>query len=600
VRPQPAPELRLLLLAPILFAFTLTTVDPDLWGMLTFGRDWAARAGLAAGGTFATGEGPVGGLAGGLAGALGLVTTDPYSYTAGDFPWIQHEWAIGPIFYLIYSVAGRVGLTLLKLAIELGILLVLLREAARQEVPGLGRWVLFIVALPAISLHLLTVRAGLFTALFVALTCAVLLRARSQPRFLYALAPLVAIWVNLHGGVIAGLSLAGLWWLATLLLDPPGNRMRWARQTLPALGLSLFALLMNPYGIRLPLLLAGAGFMPRPMITEWQSVLTSPVIFLVFVSWFGLCLIGWLASTRPRRPAEALVCIAAAAQAFLHLRHVSIAAIVCFAFSAGHISSGLARLRDLAVERWPAAARRLGRTGSDPTPPPKYLRAVAAGLAIAIILASLSNIPFWVVSPIEFPYAAVATLRAAEFSGNLLVDFNWGEFVINRMSPGVRVSFDGRFETAYPPEIAAAHWAFYLGDPAGDALLERFHTDGILLAPGWPACARLRENPAWEVAYEDAVAVIFLPAARLPTESKPAAAMPATPKPAPSLSAARVPSAPSHSLTPAEPGIITWIPEYSLWGGPTLRVPLLPARPYEPDGWRAPEERSSRGSSAIR
>ena len=37
----------------------------------------------------------------------------------------------------------------------------------------------------------------------------------------------------------------------------------------------------------------------------------------------------------------------------------------------------------------------------------------------------------------------------------------------------------------------------------------------LLLAPGWPACARLRENPAWEVAYEDAVAVIFLPAARL-------------------------------------------------------------------------------------
>ena len=40
---RPALELRLLLLAPILFSFTLTTVDPDLWGMLAFGRDWAAR-----------------------------------------------------------------------------------------------------------------------------------------------------------------------------------------------------------------------------------------------------------------------------------------------------------------------------------------------------------------------------------------------------------------------------------------------------------------------------------------------------------------------------------------------------------------------------
>ncbi len=543
MRPQPAPELRLLLLAPVLFAFTLTTVDPDLWGMLTFGRDLVARGGLV------TGDG--------LAASLGLVTTDPYSYTAGDFPWIQHEWAIGPIFYLIYSIAGRVGLTLLKLTIELGILALLLREAARQEVQWLSRWILFIVALPAISLHLLTVRAGLFTALFVTLTCVVLLRARERPYILFALAPLVAVWVNLHGGVVAGLALVGLWWLATLLTDPPASRIVWVKQTLPALALSLLALLVNPYGIRLPELLVSASTMSRPMITEWQSVLAAPVIFIIFIGWFGLCLVGWLASTRPRRPAEALLCLAAAGQAFLHLRHVSIAAIVCFAFSVGHISSGLARVREMAIQRWPSAARHLHRTGTTPHPPSRYLRAVAAGLAIAIILASLTNIPFWVRSPIEFPYEAVATLKAAEFSGNLLVDFNWGEFVINRMSPGVRVSFDGRFETAYPPDITAAHWAFYLGDPAGDLLLERFHTDGILLASGWPANDRLRESSYWEVAYEDDLAVIFLPAAPLPTTVGP-------------------------SLTPTEPEIITWIPEYSPWGAPTLRLPLLPDQPYEP------------------
>jgi len=560
VRRQPALELRLLLLAPILFGFSLTMGDPDFWGVLAIGRDWVARGGFVAGGRLAAG--------------LGLLTADPYSYTAGDYPWINHEWGISPIFYLVYSIAGRTGLTLLKIALELGILAVLLREAARQEVSWLGRWVLFIVALPAICLHLLTLRAGLFTALFVALTCAVLLCARSQPRLLYIFAPLAAVWVNLHGAVVAGFAIVGLWWLATLLLDPPSSRLLWIKQTLPALVLSLLALLVNPYGIRLPLLIASAAFMPRPMITEWQPVFTSPVMSVIFVSWFGLCLVGWLASPRDRRPAEALVCIAATAQAFLHFRHVSIAAIICFAFSAGHISAGLARLRDLVVERWPVAARGLRRTGPSPAPPSKYLRAVAAGLAIAIIIASLANIPFWIQSPIEFPFEAVATLKAAEFSGNLLVFFNWGEFVINRMSPGVLVSFDGRFETAYPPEIAAAHWAFYAGDPAGDVLLERFRTDGILLAAGWPACERLRENPDWEVAYEDEQSVIFLPTAPLPTAPMPAAPIPAAPE------STRV----SHRLTPAEPEIIAWIPEYSPWGAPTLRMPLLPDRPYEPAG----------------
>jgi hypothetical protein len=549
-------ELRLLLLAPILFSFTLTTVDPDLWGMLAFGRDFVARVEVAARGGVLSG---LGAAAGGA-----IVISDPYSYTAGDFPWIQHEWAIGPIFYLVYSIGGRIGLTLLKLALELGILAILLREAGRQKVGVVGRWVLFIVALPAISLHLLTVRAGLFTALFVALTCAVLLHARERPRTLYTLVPLTAIWINLHGGVVAGLGLTWLWWGATLLFDPPdevgmpGGRRTWARQTVPPLLLSLLALLLNPYGFRLPQLLMSAAFMTRPMITEWQSVLSSPAIAIIYFLWFGLCLAGWLTTTRPRRVADALVCLAAAGEAFLHLRHVSIAAIVCYAFTAGHIISGLVHLRDLAVGRWAGAGRHLLGSGTVAAPPSKHVRAVAAGLAFVILLAALTNVPFWIDSPIAFPYAAVETLKAAEFSGNLLVDFNWGEFVINRMSPGVLVSFDGRFETAYPPEIAAAHWAFYTGDPAGDLLLEQFHTDGILLYPAWPACERLRENADWEVAYEDDSAVIFLPAA---------------PTSAPHGLGTR-----NRELKPATPATLTWVPERSPWGTPTFRMPLLPDR----------------------
>jgi hypothetical protein len=305
------------------------------------------------------------------------------------------------------------------------------------------------------------------------------------------------------------------------------------------------------------------------MITEWQSVLSSPVIAIIWFLWFGLCLAGWLATDRPRHTAEALICIVAAGQAFMHLRHVSVAAIVCFAFSVGHIGSGLAHLRDLAAERRPWAGRHLSRAGMLATPPATYVRAVAAGLGIVILLAALTNIPFWIDSPVEFPYTAVTTLKAADFSGRLLVDFNWGEFVINRMSPGVLVSFDGRFETAYPPEIAAAHWAFYAGDPAGDRLLERFHTDGILLHPVWPACERLRENPDWEVAYEDDVAVIFLPAS--PDSAPPD-----------STTSSLHSAADPRPLVPVEPGALSWIPEHGPWGAPTFRMPLLPDRPYVP------------------
>lgn len=62
-------ELRLVLWAPLILAAILTAPDPDLFGRLVLAAD-ALRN--------------------------GLPDIDPYSFTSGDNPWINHEVRGGP------------------------------------------------------------------------------------------------------------------------------------------------------------------------------------------------------------------------------------------------------------------------------------------------------------------------------------------------------------------------------------------------------------------------------------------------------------------------------------------------------------------------
>ena len=356
----------------------------------------------------------------------------------------------------------------------------------------------------------------------------------------------VVLWTNLHGGIVTGLVLIGLWWAATLTLDPPTARLVWLRRTVVPIGLIGLAHLANPYGMGLPRFLYGAVTMPRPMINEWQSVWVKPLFLSGFLFWFGLCLFGWVFTTLRRRPVEALLCVAAAAQAGLHLRHLTLGTIVCFIFSAGHICAAGRRVWERVRPRLPAVAWL-----RDSSPPARPLRAVAAGVAVSAMALAAMNVTCWSSTVIHYPIDAIEALRAARFRGDLLTHFNWGNFVLNRMAPSVRVSFDGRFETVFPSRIAAAHWAFYKGDPAGDWLLESFLPDAILLPRGLPPVERLREMVDWENVYEIEHVVIFMPAGR------------------------------TIPLQPAPTGRDD-APETNLYGLECVQAPLMLEGPYEP------------------
>ena len=167
------------LLTVLAAVYARRSADADLWGHLRYGRLLIDNG--------------------------GRIPDDPFAYTTAGRQWTDHESLAQMLLWLSYAHGGPVGLILLKCLLGGGAVACLyscLRLSltdARLWSPllmltavGLGRWFLF--------------RPQLFTFLFLGLYLRILfghLLGRRAPLWLLPL--LMPLWVNLHGGFLAGL-----------------------------------------------------------------------------------------------------------------------------------------------------------------------------------------------------------------------------------------------------------------------------------------------------------------------------------------------------------------------------------------------------------
>jgi hypothetical protein len=113
---------------------------------------------------------------------------------------------------------------------------------------------------------------------------------------------------------------------------------------------------------------------------------------------------------------------------------------------------------------------------------------VLAVISMAAVVRTAGCIP--ITGDWSADLTAGRALADASARGKLVTWFDWGEFALWHLGPGLRVSMDGRRETIYSDRVLADHYAMYDGTPAGLAYLERLAPDYIWL-PG--AQTRVRE-----------------------------------------------------------------------------------------------------------
>lgn len=448
---------------------------------------------------------------------------DSFAYTPTVNPLVHHEWGTGALLYLV-SVStgwGLGGLTILKVAL-VGSLWGMLYRVARMR--GVHPYVFALLSLtvfPTLWVGFATIRATLFTLLFVSIQLWMHERDRRGYRWwLLGWWCMLVLWLNLHAGFVVGIGLLGLHAVERFTSQWSRSRSLAAacKSTwhLTLAGpLVLLALPINPYGWQYVPYLVKAISMPRPRIAEWLPLwhthepLFTLCMFALSLAWIGL-------AVRRQKTSNLIGLLGLSVCAFLalkHLRHGAIYSVVWIAYVPAwltHTSFG----RDV--------VRRLQSH-------PSLSLGVSQSLVAALLLWSSAygfgktTLTGDAAQSIAcYPIDAVRFLAEQKFRGNLLTPFHAGAYVSWQLSPEVKVSLDGRYEVAYAPPVFEEHWEFFEAGPEWWRLLDKYPHDAVLVnqsAKVRPLLeifrasalsnALLPTQDSWRFVYEDDAYVIL-------------------------------------------------------------------------------------------
>jgi hypothetical protein len=473
-----------LVLALTAFVSSYTVADPDLWGHVRFGLD-AWRSGS-------------------------LPATDAYSYLAAGHAWINHEWLAEVLMGAAWARLGAAGLVTLKLAVVLATVLVIWRHLRWRGLSPLAAAIVVVAGWWLMLPWLTAFRPQVFTYLGCACVLALVSRAQEgRYGLLWWAVPLLALWANLHGGFLAGLGLLAVWALSYTAVTAadygwrsPTTRTVAIRTLLP-LAAAALATVATPYGTSLWTFLRTA-LEPRLEIAEWNPVSVMSIEGVAHAVLLLPAVAGWLLSRRPKPFPITAVFLCAIAAPFVARRHTPLLALAVMMLAGEHLADAASAM---------LARRARGTRDADAPGPVERPWLPTVAFALAALVFALASIPHFariVVRPWEFPVAPVRWLAAHRATGEMITFFDWGEYVIWHLAPGIRVSMDGRRETVYPDEIYREDQRLLYGVGTWDALLRRGQPDLALMSRDFAADNLLRLAPGWRVAFEDERCTLFV------------------------------------------------------------------------------------------
>jgi len=379
-----------------------------------------------------------------------LAKVNLYSYAQPDYPFINHHWGTGVIFYLIERGAGFQGLSLAFIAISVATLWLFLNLATKLSsfpIAALSA----VVCMPIlITRH--EIRPEAFTYLLSALFLQILWRYKLRElgfRALFFLPLLQILWVNLHIYFFLGVILVGVFLFESLIASftdrSPEPRSR-SKQLTVILLFVLFASCLNPAGISgalYPLfILQGYEF---PVLENYSvpGVLRSSFTFLpltYFLIILGTLGLSWVyVFTRDRARvsyANLLLSLMVTAMAWRSIRNFGLFAFFALPLTAANMKKFLAG----------DGVRSFWTTG----------RTAIASLATAILLFVISPVYFFGggrgvfgIGLREGTQGAGDFIRRENLRGPIFNNFDIGAYLAYHLYPRERVFVDNRPE-AYP------------------------------------------------------------------------------------------------------------------------------------------------------
>jgi hypothetical protein len=454
---------------------------------------------------------------------------DLFSFTMEGRQWFAWEWLADVILAVAHQFGGLAGVSLLGGVVIAATAAAQLRYMQWLRVNVLVAVVALMIINGASSVHWLA-RPHMFTWGFFLATLWMLESDARRPSWrVYLLVPLVVLWTNIHGGFVAGLITIGIYGVGRTIEQLwEAYQVSWPQRgwVLPPaasrygglLLLCLAATLLNPYTYELHqhiFLYLQSDFI-LTHVQEFQSPnfrgeseTMYEVALLLSVAASGLML-------RRGEVARPLLILAWAHASLVSVRHMPLFMIVAVPFLARELTSWLeagARtgnswfkgLSDLAADY--GGGR---KTAAEARPALASWLGVAGVVALALVLQARQGQRLWTAEfpDIRFPALACDTFGEQLKGRRVLTMDQWGDYLIYRFYPEMKVFIDGRSDF-YAPEIRddyvgllSSHWGW-------EKVLDRYGFDAALVPVDWSLGAALKLHPDWRLVYDDGFALLF-------------------------------------------------------------------------------------------
>ncbi len=450
-----------------------------------------------------------------------IPVSDPFSNPAHGYPWTVHEWLWDLVIYSLFRRGGYRLLVLVSgavVSLTYGIVYHLLRRLGTNEfvAAALVIWAAWL-GLPNFG-----VRPRELTLLFLALYLNRLFLYQSgQVRRLWLLPLLMLVWVNIHGGFILGLGVAGIFVLGALWEKLICRGSLDSHLLMVSLAV-LAACCLNPTGPRILAYSVGyylQGNNPSfATVSEFQSPDFHDPLYLAFAaSLLALMLLGRHSETREakdnpertrtyrtglRTVTEGLLLIAFALQALISVRQVAVFALVAAPLLAIRLTSRYRLACALAPVR----------------PVPKLVALnwfllcalIALGYGQARRPENTARLQLGLQPSVRnFPVQGAGFIKRSNLPDPVFNSQPWGGYLIYRWSPGRRVFIDGRVDM-FGPAIVKDYTDVVCLRPRWHEVLDHYGIRTIIIEKDSALSAMLRVQGEWKTAFEGDIETVFL------------------------------------------------------------------------------------------
>jgi hypothetical protein len=414
-------------------------------------------------------------------------TTDVYSFTMRGQPWISTQWLAQVAYAEVFAAAGWAGPVALASVCIAATFALFTRYLARHL--SESTTLVFVAAALALTApHLLARPHVLALPVMMAWVGGLVQAADRRDAPSFWLLPLMALWVNLHGGFVLGLALLAPIAVDALLNADGSQRkplaLRWAVFAAAA----IVASWVTPYGWNS--LLASRKILALgealPLIMEWRPADFSAVgpLEVCLLLGFGLALYRGISLP----PLRIVLLLGMLHMALSQVRSLETFALLVPLFLASPLAKQIGAADEL-----------------KPTVSPLLL----VGLAIVLFAGTVAY-----ASVVRFephtrgsPVAAVAELKKLHFS-RVLNDYDFGGYLI---ASGVAPFIDGRTELYGEKFFVDHNAASGLMKPENlFRLLEEYQIEATLMRTQSAATILLDHVDGWQKIYTDEIATIHV------------------------------------------------------------------------------------------